>query len=581
MHHYSIEQPYQILNALMAVAVDIISGSSSEYDLTITYEPLKIDPDRLAIHGNGQYPLPTIICYSGDLIRIRIRNKLDGDNSTRKRGSCDGDPNAISLHFHGILQRNYNDTVDEHGNKIDNGLADGVPFINQCPTLPGETYLYEFKIDQTGTYFYHSHWEISTITGQGAFIVKDTPPKDYGDFEDHPLTITTTANATTSNNNNTTAIIKEEEEPFIIMFSDLWAKSDEILAKGLMDPQNFTWIGPPSDLLINGNFLDETVFLVEPKKTYRLRIIGATTLEDIVFEVDGSYVKPVTVDSLQVSPGERYSVLITTDQTPGDYNILSEIRLRSDVTTSKRDPRATLRYVTSPPLPPSPKPLSIPSLPVPYIVPKFEMLTDSEPMPKKSDRTLIMTTIQLKSPVTRWSVNNNVFKDFKSPVLLDLIRGVRSRDVDWNALNSTTGYDKNRNTYPIRDGEVIDLVFQNVVNTPGGGGCEYHPWHLHGHKFWDIAFGNGTYPNGFDIKNVPEYPVTRDTTIVYPYPKNDELKVGDGCGWRLVRFVADNPGVWAAHCHITPHMIMGMMVVFEEAIDKLPIIPSLPLKPTA
>ncbi|CAJ0913475.1 7703_t:CDS:2 [Entrophospora sp. SA101] len=131
---------------------------------------------------------------------------------------------------------------------------------------------------------YHSHWEISTITGQGAFIVKDTPPKDYGDFEDHPLTITTTANATTSNNNNTTAIIKEEEEPFIIMFSDLWAKSDEILAKGLMDPQNFTWIGPPSDLLINGNFLDETVFLVEPKKTYRLRIIGATTLEDIVFE---------------------------------------------------------------------------------------------------------------------------------------------------------------------------------------------------------------------------------------------------------------------------------------------------------
>ncbi|CAJ0644165.1 5625_t:CDS:2 [Entrophospora sp. SA101] len=530
-----------ILLLLLILLIQLPSTYSvtREYDLTITYEPLKTDPSRLAIH------------------------------------------------------------VDEHGNKIDNGLADGVPFVNQWPTLPGETYLYEFKVDkQTGTYFYHSHWELSTITGHGAFIVKDKPPKIYGGFEDHQLTITTIANTTTSNNNNTPATIKKKEEPFIIMFSDLWAQSDETLAKGLMDPKNFTWVGPPSDLLINGNFLGDTVFLVEPKKTYRLRIIAATTLEAIVFgiynhkmtiiEVDGSYVKPVTVDSLQVSPGERYSVLITTDQTPGDYNILSEIRLRNDTTTNSRDPRATLRYVISPPLPPSPKPLNVPTLPVPYPPPiKFEMLTDSEPMPKKSDRTLILSTnqdltttnVQSGTKIIRWSVNNNVFKDFKSPVLLDLISGARSRDVDWNALNSTTGYDKNRKTYPIRDGEVIDLVFQNTIGLSGG--CDYHPWHLHGHKFWDIAFGPGTFPNGLNMKNVVEYPVARDTTLVYPGILTNGTKLGDGCGWRLVRFVADNPGVWAAHCHITPHMVMGMMTLLEEAIDKLPHIPSLSIKPTA
>jgi FtsP/CotA-like multicopper oxidase with cupredoxin domain len=31
----------------------------------------------------------------------------------------------------------------------------------------------------------------------------------------------------------------------------------------------------------------------------------------------------------------------------------------------------------------------------------------------------------------------------------------------------------------------------------------------------------------------------------------------------------DNPGVWAIHCHNTPHMVMGMMVAIEEASEHI------------
>lgn len=44
----------------------------------------------------------------------------------------------------------------------------------------------------------------------------------------------------------------------------------------------------------------------------------------------------------------------------------------------------------------------------------------------------------------------------------------------------------------------------------------------------------------------------------------------DGCGWTAIRFVANNPGVWPFHCHITWHFVMGMQVIFLESTNKMP-----------
>ena len=39
--------------------------------------------------------------------------------------------------------------------------------------------------------------------------------------------------------------------------------------------------------------------------------------------------------------------------------------------------------------------------------------------------------------------------------------------------------------------------------------------------------------------------------------------MGNGdVGYSVIRFKANNPGVWALHCHIGPHMASGMMMVF-------------------
>ncbi|GLJ51148.1 hypothetical protein SUGI_1088710 [Cryptomeria japonica] len=52
-------------------------------------------------------------------------------------------------------------------------------------------------------------------------------------------------------------------------------------------------------------------------------------------------------------------------------------------------------------------------------------------------------------------------------------------------------------------------------------------------------------------------PPLRNTVAVFPY------------GWTAIRFKADNPGVWAFHCHVEAHFFMGMGVIFAEGIEKV------------
>lgn len=51
---------------------------------------------------------------------------------------------STSIHWHGLSQ---------NGSQY----YDGVPYVTQCPILPGATFRYNFVADRAGTYFYHSH----------------------------------------------------------------------------------------------------------------------------------------------------------------------------------------------------------------------------------------------------------------------------------------------------------------------------------------------------------------------------------------------------------------------------------------
>jgi manganese oxidase len=107
---------------------------------------------------NGQVHGPTIEAVEGDRVRIYVTNNL---------------PESTSIHWHGVL--------------VPSGM-DGVAGLSQKNIGPGETYKYEFKLRQHGTYMYHSHSDEMTqiaLGMMGMFIIHPrtpTGPKADRDF---------------------------------------------------------------------------------------------------------------------------------------------------------------------------------------------------------------------------------------------------------------------------------------------------------------------------------------------------------------------------------------------------------------
>jgi hypothetical protein len=101
-------------------------------------------------------------------------------------------------------------------------------------------------------------------------------------------------------------------------------------------------------------------------------------------------------------------------------------------------------------------------------------------------------------------------------------------------------------------GAVVDLVVNNI-------GVQQHPMHLHGNHFWMLGSGPGVFNRATDYAKLnTRDPVMRDTVQV----RNE--------GWAVFRFVADNPGTWALHCHIEWHLAAGMLMFFEIGRGRIP-----------
>ena len=98
---------------------------------------------------NGQSPGPTIEAVEGDKLRIFVTNKL---------------PEHTAVHW--------------HGQRLPNGM-DGVGGLTQPHIKPGQTFVYEFQLQRSGTFMYHPHADemVQMAMGMmGAFIVHPRDP---------------------------------------------------------------------------------------------------------------------------------------------------------------------------------------------------------------------------------------------------------------------------------------------------------------------------------------------------------------------------------------------------------------------
>ncbi|KAK4583972.1 hypothetical protein RGQ29_021909 [Quercus rubra] len=539
------------------IHVPITEAKIREYNWEVKYEYKSPDCFRKqVITINGLSPGPTILAQQGDTVIVNVKNKLITE--------------SFAIHWHGIRQRG-------------TPWSDGTAWVTQCPIGPGDTVTYEFKADRPGTYVYHAHYGMQRTAGL------------YGSIQ--------------------VSLPDGVEEPFAydfdqsILLNDWYHQSTSAQATGLTSIP-YMWVGEPQSLLIQGkgkfncssvtlptNICNTTnpecspyVITVIPGKTYRLRIASLTALSALSFQIeghkmtvveaDGYNVEPFEVDKLYIYSGETYSVIVKADQdTSRNYWATTNVISRHPNTPPG------LAIFNYEPNEPQQSPPTVPPA-GPVWNDTADQFAQSQALkarqgyihspPPTSDRTLVfLTTQNTINGYTRWAVNNVSLDTPDTPFLIALkynLPNVMDQTPPPDTYDSLN-YDinnvaKNKNAtsstaiYRLKFNTTVDVIMQNA-NTMKISHSETHPWHLHGHDFWVLGNGIGKFDLKEDTKKFNLVnPVMKNTVPVFPF------------GWTALRFQADNPGVWAFHCHLEPHFYLGMGVAFEAGVEKVGKLPT-------
>jgi L-ascorbate oxidase len=308
---------------------------------------------------------------------------------------------------------------------------------------------------------------------------------------------------------------------------------------------------------------------VEPNKIYRFRVIGFGSDSMLKFvipqhlltiiEVDGYLVDPVVTDHLEINSGQRYSVLVKTDKNPDNYIIKSDEIPGPGPDNGiailhykgSKDPTHLRKLVR--------KGKSAEFNLTEWVLPQLHPSTLVHQnlvykVPAHYDREIIIkSSLKDIDGYAKFTVNDVLYKDPKINFLKQIRNGVN--------ISNHPG------VYEIIKGERVQIVFQNEFGDDGV--CEQHPWHTHGHTFYIVGEGPDEY-NSKTAKPIFDHNIARnkvqfrDVLTIFPNRSDSKTEGGTPCGWVAIRFVADNPGVWMAHCHRIADSIIGMIFILYE-----------------
>ncbi|KAL9931360.1 hypothetical protein V8E36_009757 [Tilletia maclaganii] len=660
------------------------------FDWTITRGLRHPDSvERLVYLVNGIYPGPTIEANVGDTIRVRIRNALRPD----ERGDNEEEHNIYTTKVHHVHPRGTDANLSLHWHGVGvrgTPRADGAVGFNALPIAPGGEHIYEFVLGKAdaGTHWWHSHLGMSRADGLWGFLVVHDAASDA-----------TLAQALAHSSKQVVGhrLDSNPTRPWdgeqLLALGDHFHKPAPVSLGWYLSRFSIGREPVPDNGLINGyNIFDcsrllyegltcraergrMTESLVEPGRTYRLRIVntGAIGVQTFsidnhnltVIEADGTLVEPFTVSRLPVIPGQRYSVLIHTDALVANSKGHQEFWIRSSMHPEcfnmpnpalEMETKAVLRYSRSsrgfgeafrswwwkthgaadelkrdsdeitklsasslplarnwsrrspePSTSPMPEPTNFEldpcrDLPLPLLRPLRTRRSDSSPSDlsapdfdgsrgerriilyaasPKMDKNGLVPMAVMNRTSWRWGAHINMEDDDAGDQASEAERGAGDSLLDrlapliWPSSGPTSwkgsvhellasSWDsRNQLVVPIlpRLGPsptttdedhtaTVEVILHNLDDDP-------HPFHLHGHKFAVLYRHGPTLSRhtwredepptqaGWDASYELRRPVWRDTVSV---PER---------GFVVLRWKADNPGVWALHCHTLVHHMAG------------------------
>ncbi|WP_283188563.1 copper resistance system multicopper oxidase [Pseudomonas sp. PMCC200344] len=299
---------------------NVLSGT--EFDLFIGETPVNITGNaRTAMTINDGIPGPQLRWREGDTVTLRVKNRLK---------------DMTSIHWHGIILP---------------ANMDGVPGLSFHGIEPNGTYVYQFKVKQNGTYWYHSHSGFQEQVGvYGPLVIdaKEPEPFEYDreyvvmltDWTDEdPASLMKTLKKQSDYYNTHKRTVSD----FIHDVADKgWSATvadRKMWAEMKMNPTDIADVsGATYTYLMNGHAPNSNwTGTFKPGEKLRLRFINGSAmsyfdvripgLKMTVVAADGQYVKPVSVDEFRIATAETFDVIV--EPTQDAYTLFAQSMDRS------------------------------------------------------------------------------------------------------------------------------------------------------------------------------------------------------------------------------------------------------------
>ena len=282
------------------------SLTDTDFDLSIGHSTMNFTGrTRPAITVNGSLPAPLLRWREGDTVTVRVANRMRDAYS--------------SIHWHGILLP---------------ANMDGVPGLSFDGIAPGETYTYKFQLQQSGTYWYHSHSMFQEQAGlYGAIIVEPRAAAPYHYDREHVVLLSDWTDmdpaalfrrmkkdASYDNYYQRTVgdfihDVREDGLSATLQDRKMWGQM-RMTPSDISDINGHTYTFLMNGTAPSGNWTG----LFRPGEKVLLRFINgsAMTYFDVripglkmtVVAADGQYIHPVSVDEFRIAVAETFDVLV-------------------------------------------------------------------------------------------------------------------------------------------------------------------------------------------------------------------------------------------------------------------------------
>ena len=515
---------------------------------------------------NNSIPGPTLYFTEGENVTVKVHNHMK---------------KATSIHWHGLLLP---------------GEMDGVPGFNGFKGIgEGETFIYRFKIRQSGTYWYHAHTLAQEQDGlYGSIVISPKKEalktdRDYvvllSDFsEEKSSTIMSNLKMSSDYYQNSRRTVMDFFRDIKKKgFSKTW-KEATMWGEMRMSPTDLSDVAGYTFLMNGKSPHQNWTALFKPNESIRLRIINASAMSffDVripglkmkVISSDGQNIEPVLVDEFRFGAAETYDVIIRPKLSKA-FSIVAESIDRTGFALGTLAPDKGMRGEA-----PKQRPRALLTM---ADMPSSHKMNHATMEHNMSMNAANKAKIKMTDGVDHSKMDHTAMKKHDTSTdIADAAMGSMQEVSGWSQTGTSSG---NR---VLKYSDLRYLGDQKDIRKPErdiivslGGNMERYIWTINGKKFSESEPVYLKYNERIRLKFINQ------TMMAHPMhlhgmffqlengqaknklPNKHTVIIQPGKSYSVL-LTANEPGEWAFHCHLVYHMMSGMMskIVVERPSNK-------------